>query len=284
MQMIGLEDTEKKCWATAVVIGVLVALLALAGHRGFFGALLLGIIAAVLLGLVFKWLFCAPVPKLGARPSAATNSVTTPPAPVVSATAPVAASEPKVVSAATDETATEDGAKEDRATEDGVTGAMDTDHSGSPVTSIAGGGELIKPSKPLAGQDELAARKGSWKYKAEPETHGAGTDASDVDDAAEDTIAGTQPVALSAPRDSGADNLKEIKGVGPKLEELLHDLGVYHFDQIAAWSATEVAWMDSNLKGFRGRVSRDDWTGQARILAEGGETEFSSRVDKGGVY
>lgn len=95
---------------------------------------------------------------------------------------------------------------------------------------------------------------------------------------------GRQPEPLSAPRDSGADDLKEIKGVGPKLETLLHDLGIYHFDQIASWGAAEVAWMDANLKGFRGRVSRDDWVGQAGILASGGETEFSTRVDKGEVY
>ena len=42
--------------------------------------------------------------------------------------------------------------------------------------------------------------------------------------------------------------------------------------------------MDENLKGFRGRVSRDDWIGQARILAAGGETEFSKRVEDGEVY
>jgi len=95
---------------------------------------------------------------------------------------------------------------------------------------------------------------------------------------------GSQPEARSAPRDGGADDLKEIKGVGPKLESLLHELGIYHFDQIAGWSAAEVAWMDDNLKGFRGRVSRDDWIGQARILAAGGETDFSTRVDKGEVY
>ncbi len=95
---------------------------------------------------------------------------------------------------------------------------------------------------------------------------------------------GTKPEMMTAPREGGADNLKEIKGVGPKLEELLHSLGVYHFDQIAGWGPAEVAWMDENLKGFRGRVSRDGWVEQAKILAAGGETEFSSRVDKGEVY
>jgi NADH-quinone oxidoreductase subunit E len=42
--------------------------------------------------------------------------------------------------------------------------------------------------------------------------------------------------------------------------------------------------MDENLEDFRGRVSRDDWVGQARHLAVGGDTEFSRRVDEGEVY
>jgi len=95
---------------------------------------------------------------------------------------------------------------------------------------------------------------------------------------------GSKPATLSAPRGGGADDLKKIKGVGPKLEQLLHSLGFYHFDQIAGWSADEVAWVDANLKGFKGRVSRDNWVAQARTLAQGGETEFSKKVDKGGIY
>ena len=93
-----------------------------------------------------------------------------------------------------------------------------------------------------------------------------------------------KPQGLSGPREGGPDDLKRIKGVGPKLEELLHSLGYFHFDQIAAWSASEIAWVDSNLEGFNGRATRDDWVGQARILAAGGETEFSQRVDRGEVY
>jgi predicted flap endonuclease-1-like 5' DNA nuclease len=96
--------------------------------------------------------------------------------------------------------------------------------------------------------------------------------------------AGTRPEAMAAPLEGGPDDLKKIKGVGPKLEELLHTLGIYHFQQIASWGAPEIAWMDSNLEGFSGRVTRDDWVGQAKLLAGGGETEFSRRVDKGEVY
>ena len=94
----------------------------------------------------------------------------------------------------------------------------------------------------------------------------------------------TKPAALTGPRDGAADNLKAIKGVGPKLEALLHSLGFYHFDQIATWTEAEVGWVDENLEGFKGRVSRDNWVEQAKLLAAGGETEFSKKVKKGDVY
>ena len=95
---------------------------------------------------------------------------------------------------------------------------------------------------------------------------------------------GTKPATLAAARDGGPDDLKRIKGIGPKLEKLCHSLGFYHFDQVAAWTADEVAWVDANLEGFKGRVSRDKWVAQAKLLAEGGETEFSKRVEDGDVY
>ncbi|MEL6236785.1 MAG: endonuclease [Pseudomonadota bacterium] len=95
---------------------------------------------------------------------------------------------------------------------------------------------------------------------------------------------GVRPEALDGPREGGPDDLKRIKGVGPKLEALLHTLGFYHFDQVAGWTAEEVAWVDENLEGFKGRVSRDEWVTQAKLLAEGGETEFSKKVDDGDVY
>ncbi|AHM02646.1 NADH-ubiquinone oxidoreductase chain E [Roseibacterium elongatum DSM 19469] len=79
---------------------------------------------------------------------------------------------------------------------------------------------------------------------------------------------GKRPEGMSAAREGGPDDLKQIKGVGPKLEELLHSMGFYHFDQIAAWTDEEVAWVDDNLEGFKGRVSRDNWIEQARDLAK----------------
>jgi len=100
-------------------------------------------------------------------------------------------------------------------------------------------------------------------------------------EAVEDAV---RPEALSGARNGGADDLKMMKGVGPKLEIMLNELGFYHFDQIAGWSAAEVAWVNDNLTGFKGRVSRDNWVEQARKLASGQETEFSKRVSDGDVY
>ncbi len=100
-------------------------------------------------------------------------------------------------------------------------------------------------------------------------------------EAVEDAV---RPEALSGARNGGADDLKMIKGVGPKLEIMLNELGFYHFDQIAGWSVAEVAWVNDNLTGFKGRVSRDNWVEQARKLASGQETEFSKRVSDGDVY
>lgn len=82
-------------------------------------------------------------------------------------------------------------------------------------------------------------------------------------------VVGTKPEGLSAPRGGVADDLQEISGVGPKMENLLHGLGYFHFDQVAAWSASDVAWVDENLEGFKGRVSRDNWVAQAKKLARG---------------
>ncbi len=88
---------------------------------------------------------------------------------------------------------------------------------------------------------------------------------------------GRKPDALQEARGGRPDDLKRIKGIGPKLEKMLHGNGIYHFDQIAAWTEAEVAWADQHLVGFKGRVSRDDWVGQARQLASGNETDFSKR-------
>lgn len=101
---------------------------------------------------------------------------------------------------------------------------------------------------------------------------------------AEETAEAAAPEFLKEAREGGPDDLKQIKGVGPKLEKTLHGMGIFHFDQISTWGPKEQAWMDDNLEGFKGRATRDDWVGQAKTLAAGGETAFSKKVEDGDVY
>jgi NADH-quinone oxidoreductase subunit E len=79
-----------------------------------------------------------------------------------------------------------------------------------------------------------------------------------------------KPAGLSEPKGGKPDDLKVILGIGPRLEALCHSLGFYHFDQIANWTEAEIAWVDANLEGFKGRVTRDRWVAQAKVLAAGG--------------
>jgi large subunit ribosomal protein L21 len=80
-------------------------------------------------------------------------------------------------------------------------------------------------------------------------------------------VQGEKPAnLLSEARGGQADDLKKISGVGPKLEALLHENGVFHFDQIAAWTPAEIAYMDDKLS-FKGRIERDGWIAQAAQFA-----------------
>ena len=92
---------------------------------------------------------------------------------------------------------------------------------------------------------------------------------------------GVKPAGLTAPKGGKADDLKLILGIGPKLEALCHRLGFYHFEQIAHWTEGEIAWVDDNLEGFKGRVTRDKWVVQAKILAAGGTVAEAEAATKG---
>jgi len=94
--------------------------------------------------------------------------------------------------------------------------------------------------------------------------------------------AGRRPYALAAPRGGQVDDLKRIRGIGRQNEGRLHGLGIWHFDQIAAWSADNVRWVGSYL-AFPGRIDREKWMDQARELAAGRDTQFSRRVDAGKI-
>lgn len=245
-----LSTCQKICWSLAGLTGLMVCVSSTG--LGFFAALFLGIAVTVVFGLLMRHLVCTgyALDDRGIRP--------------------------RDISRALREAT-------------GVTGFVapddDDDAAGAPFAAAARPAPASPPRKApavktgttLQGEQELSERKGQWRYDGANVASGAGQDAAPQ-------TPNIRPASLDGPRDGQADDLKQIKGIGPKLEALCHDLGFYHFDQIAAWTTDEAAWVDENLTGFNGRVSRDNWVEQARVLAQGGETDFSSRVDKGGVY
>ena len=185
-----------------------------------------------------------------------------------------------------------------------ATGAGGTTSSAAVATSAAAANTTpstafaMQPSKPLAGEKELSERKGTYKYEAPVEPAAKAKPAAKKKPAAK-AAAEAKPAAkakaapkakaaapaaadakpalmLDTARDGGADDLKLISGVGPKLEQTLNDLGIYHFDQVAKFKKKDIAWVDERLR-FKGRIERDDWMSQAKVLAKGGETEFSKK-------
>ncbi len=85
-------------------------------------------------------------------------------------------------------------------------------------------------------------------------------------DEAEDEIEAERPIALEKPVADAPDDLTIIGGIGPKIQEVLNELGIFHYDQIAAWSPENIAWVDHHLN-FSGRISREGWVEQAAILS-----------------
>ena len=87
-----------------------------------------------------------------------------------------------------------------------------------------------------------------------------------------------KPAGLPEARGGVPDDLRLIEGIGPKIQRSLNGFGVFHFDQIAAWTEADVAWIDANLPNFPGRASRDRWVSQARIICEEGREAFLIRA------
>ncbi|MEE4208364.1 MAG: hypothetical protein V2I43_03750 [Parvularcula sp.] len=88
------------------------------------------------------------------------------------------------------------------------------------------------------------------------------------------------PKKTSTPAAAGTtngDDLRRIKGVGPKLVTLLNEQGITRFDQIAAWDDADIDRVDAGLGRFQGRIRRDQWVEQAKFLAAGDDTGFAER-------
>ena len=86
------------------------------------------------------------------------------------------------------------------------------------------------------------------------------------------------PERLKGARKGKADDLKVIEGIGPAMEKLVNSLGFFHFDQIASWSDSDVALVDAEMKTFKGRIARDKWVAQAKIIVTEGLEAFHERA------
>lgn len=131
----------------------------------------------------------------------------------------------------------------------------------TPVEEKAPKAKPAKAEKP-AKKAEAApkAEKAGKAEKEEPET--AAKKSADEAPRVDETLG---MVYDSAPAE--VDDLKLISGVGPKLEEKLNSVGIYKFEQIAAWTEANIAEFDE-LLSFKGRIERDEWVTKARELHE----------------
>lgn len=147
--------------------------------------------------------------------------------------------------------------------------------------AAASSAPVAAASKPAAKPKPAAAAKKPAAVKKPAATKAAAKPAAakPAAKAARAPVAADGKPELFTTPQGAADDLKLISGVGPKLEGTLNELGIWHYSQIAALRKKEIEWVDARLR-FKGRIERDDWVGQAKVLAKGGETEFSKRKSK----
>ena len=125
---------------------------------------------------------------------------------------------------------------------------------GAGVSVAAVAAATAKPKAKAAAKPAAAT---TTKAKAKPAAKVAASD---------DKATGSAPSNLLKAAKGDADDLKKISGVGPALEKKVNDIGVFHFWQIAEWTADDIAYMDDKLS-FKGRIERDEWIKQAKEFA-----------------
>ncbi|ESX91057.1 protein in NADH-ubiquinone oxidoreductase complex [Mesorhizobium sp. LSHC412B00] len=97
--------------------------------------------------------------------------------------------------------------------------------------------------------------------------------------------AASKPAAVpkkAAPAAGKADNLRRLIGIGPVNDKLLKGLGVTTYAQIAGWTAADVKRIEDTLN-FDGRIAREKWVEQAKLLAAGDEREFARQFPSAGT-
>lgn len=152
----------------------------------------------------------------------------------------------------------------------GKAGPTDTRTAPAPEAAAPGRPKPSEPKQPSSAAHDTPSAVGKAVKGSEPKEEGKLPSDKPAPAA---SVEETQPALLTAARNNAPDDLSLIWGVGPKLVTMLNQMGVWHFDQIAAWTPAELAWVDSRLTGFKGRATRDDWISQAKKLATGWRPE-----------
>lgn len=296
--MIHNEEREactRNCWLLAAGIGlVLLVFLWFVVGWSFWQSIFTAILVAIIAGALMAYLFCA---RIG--PGRGADDQVGMPREIGSSTGDT--HEPRENVADVSTGVDTSGKVADQAVE--PSGPVKAEASSSDPVSTSSSFASVRPSETSAdpsGHAETAARKRdvdetspdasataapapapASASKTAPPEHQAVADTPKTAEKPASAPADSdgKPEMLSAAREGRPDDLKRINGVGPKLEQTLNELGVYHFDQIASWREKDVAWVDERLR-FKGRIERDDWIAQAETLAKGGETDFAARKRK----
>jgi predicted flap endonuclease-1-like 5' DNA nuclease len=142
--------------------------------------------------------------------------------------------------------------------------------------------DTAAPPRPVKLADaihEHAAKMGGETAASRPANADVGALRSVRSEAYQNAEAG-RAAQNKVPRSAALDDLKRIRGIGVLIEKKLNSMGVAAYEQIANWTAADIDRISQSLD-FKGRIERENWIEQARILASGGATEFSRRVDRG---
>jgi predicted flap endonuclease-1-like 5' DNA nuclease len=112
------------------------------------------------------------------------------------------------------------------------------------------------------------------------EGHGLTTEIADAVEDVVDQFVGIDSHIRVEPAKGPGDTLTQLKGLGPKAASRLNELGVTRFEQIASWNEADVTAIDAQMGAFKGRIVRDRWVEQARLLAKGDTAGFEAEFGK----
>lgn len=140
----------------------------------------------------------------------------------------------------------------------GFTHAFQDDEKGDGVTIGHGDDHIIVSL--------LRAELSSHKKRLRELESAVGTSKPDTEKPKREISDDWRPAALAKPKGE-MDDLKKVRGIGPKIEQTLHNLGIFHYYQIAGLSRENILWLNHHLH-FPGRIEREQWVEQTRELVK----------------